>query len=398
MTRPARPLDYLTLWGTGFGPATAGQVTVRLGGRSYPVSYVGRSAEYLGLDQINIQVPDDPALTQGCYVPLRLQIGDARSNTVVVSLSRDGSPCEHPLRLPPARLAELEAGGTVPVGRFDLYSNIGPPIGSDVRSPDFLPEYVRTESADALFYYVNADSLAAISPPTASQPVFGCEPGSLTNLIFGIISGSSLSVGDRISLTGPGGKLVDLVQSRFSVFPIGSYRAPFMTSEPVATPDAVPPAFFSSGIWRIGAPGSQRVPPFESTMYIPVPIHATNSSQLTTIDPSRDVIINWDRLSYGDSDVLSVQIIAIHVEDQFTQDFAAVDCRIPAGAGQLTIPAGLLAPLRQLTAEGTVRWISLSVTPGSGAARVDTITLADDTAMPLIYNYSSAELLFMRFP
>jgi hypothetical protein len=134
-------------------------------------------------------------------------------------------------------------------------------------------------------------------------------------------------------------------------------------------------------------------------MFIPVPIHATNSSQLTTIDPSGDVRITWDRLSYGDSDVLSVQIAAVRVvEDQFAPDVVAVDCRIPAGAGHLIVPAGPLAPLRQMPAQGTVRWMSLSVAPDSGAARIDTVTLSDGTAMPVLYNYVSSELFLTRFP
>ena len=160
LTHPAHPQDFVTLWGTGLGPATADQVTVLLGGHPFPVSYAGPSGDYAGLDQINFQVPDDPAIPQGCYVAVNIQIGNSMSNLATLSLSQDSGPCVHPFGLTADELAELDAGGQVYVGQIDLFSTIGAPPSSL-----FSPAYVRMESANAQFLTYGASALSIISQP-----------------------------------------------------------------------------------------------------------------------------------------------------------------------------------------------------------------------------------------
>jgi uncharacterized protein (TIGR03437 family) len=46
LTHPAHPQDYITLWGTGLGPATTDQVAVLLGGHPFPVAYAGPSGRF----------------------------------------------------------------------------------------------------------------------------------------------------------------------------------------------------------------------------------------------------------------------------------------------------------------------------------------------------------------
>lgn len=73
ITVPARPLDTITLWGTGFGPTDPAiepgeevtnsspllnPVTIRIGQATAQVLYAGMSG--VGLDQFNIVVPDLP--------------------------------------------------------------------------------------------------------------------------------------------------------------------------------------------------------------------------------------------------------------------------------------------------------------------------------------------------
>lgn len=145
LTHPAHPQDFVTLWGTGLGPATADQVSVLLGGHPFPVTYAGPSSDVAGLDQINFQVPDDPTIPQGCYVAVNIQIGNSVSNLATLSLSQDDGPCAHPFGLTAVELAQLDSGGQVYVGQIDLYSTIGGP-------PDslFSPAYVRMETAGVI--------------------------------------------------------------------------------------------------------------------------------------------------------------------------------------------------------------------------------------------------------
>ncbi len=127
LTHPAHPQDFVTLWGTGLGPATGNQVSVLLGGHPFPVTYAGPSGDFAGLDQINFQVPDDPSIPQGCYVAVNIQIGNSTSNLATLSLSHDDGPCSHPFGLTADELAELDSGGQVYVGEIDLFSTIGAP-------------------------------------------------------------------------------------------------------------------------------------------------------------------------------------------------------------------------------------------------------------------------------
>ena len=70
-TGPARPGDTVVLWGTGLGPVAGPEtvapqagsidtpIEVMVGNRSAEVLYQGRAPCCVGLDQINIRIPDD---------------------------------------------------------------------------------------------------------------------------------------------------------------------------------------------------------------------------------------------------------------------------------------------------------------------------------------------------
>ena len=79
LTHPAHAQDFVTLWGTGLGPTTAEQVSVLLGGHPFPAAYAGPSADYAGLDQINLLIPSSLA-------------GKGQVNVVVTAASKPSSP------------------------------------------------------------------------------------------------------------------------------------------------------------------------------------------------------------------------------------------------------------------------------------------------------------------
>jgi uncharacterized protein (TIGR03437 family) len=172
LTHPAHPQDYVILWGTGLGTATADQVTVLLGGHAFPVTYAGPAPGFAGLDQINFQVPDDPSIPQGCYVAVNVAIGNSVSNLVTLSLSHDDGPCAHPFGLTADELAQLDGGGQVDVGQIDLFSTIGPPAVSPLNPAN---GYARMESATSNVLTYNAGTLSIISQPLfADDYLMGC--------------------------------------------------------------------------------------------------------------------------------------------------------------------------------------------------------------------------------
>ena len=71
---------YLSLYATGLRAATS--VTATVGGISAPVLYAGRQPQYVGLDQINVLLPE--SLRGRGTVPVTIQADGAASNTVLV--------------------------------------------------------------------------------------------------------------------------------------------------------------------------------------------------------------------------------------------------------------------------------------------------------------------------
>ena len=73
---------YLSLYATGI--RAAGTVTVTIGGSPVQVLYAGPQRQYVGLDQINVVVPE--SLRGRGVLPIVIQAGSAVSNAVVVSI------------------------------------------------------------------------------------------------------------------------------------------------------------------------------------------------------------------------------------------------------------------------------------------------------------------------
>jgi uncharacterized protein (TIGR03437 family) len=106
-SRPAQIGEYITIFCTGLGavtnqpatgaPATAsplsstlsGPVTVSIGGVNVPASFSGLAPGFLGLYQINVQVPSNAPM--GSAVPLTISIGGTTSNQASIALAAAGS-------------------------------------------------------------------------------------------------------------------------------------------------------------------------------------------------------------------------------------------------------------------------------------------------------------------
>jgi uncharacterized protein (TIGR03437 family) len=90
-TTPALAGEYISLYATGLGNTTASagvdvailtpQVTV--GGMQALVTFAGRAPGFVGLDQINIQIP---AGVTGAAVPVVVSSGGRTSNTVTLAI------------------------------------------------------------------------------------------------------------------------------------------------------------------------------------------------------------------------------------------------------------------------------------------------------------------------
>jgi uncharacterized protein (TIGR03437 family) len=106
-SRPVQIGEYITIYCTGLGavtnqPATgapasgsplsntaSGPVTVSIGGVNAPVVFSGLAPGYLGLYQVNAQVP--PKSPTGSAVPITVSIGGKTSNQASIAVAAAGS-------------------------------------------------------------------------------------------------------------------------------------------------------------------------------------------------------------------------------------------------------------------------------------------------------------------
>jgi uncharacterized protein (TIGR03437 family) len=84
-TRPLQAGHFLVLFGTGVRGASSGSVRVLIGGIDAPVFFAGAQADFVGLDQINVQIP---AQLQGRgVVDVVVTVGSVASNLVNIEIA-----------------------------------------------------------------------------------------------------------------------------------------------------------------------------------------------------------------------------------------------------------------------------------------------------------------------
>jgi uncharacterized protein (TIGR03437 family) len=79
---PLHTSDYMELFLTGLGAATEAQVTIE--GVSCPVTYAGPAPGFVGLNQINCQLPS--GLAANPAAPLTVTAGARTSNVTTVAI------------------------------------------------------------------------------------------------------------------------------------------------------------------------------------------------------------------------------------------------------------------------------------------------------------------------
>jgi hypothetical protein len=124
---------------------------------------------------------------------------------------------------------------------------------------------------------------------------------------------------------------------------------------------------------------------------IPNPIQVGNYARAKTVDHTKDLTIVWDPTTYSDADFVNVQLYS-QVPAQWFSPPHVVFCRVPALAGKATIPAALLASFQPATGS-----LSLSLDRKPGTAAMFTIRLNDGTSIPAVFQYHSAEWIFVQF-
>ena len=388
LTRPAKPGDHLTLWGTGLGTAGAAQVQALLDGTRVDVAYAGPAPGQPGLDQINLRIPESFA-ANSCYAPLHLSVGAQPANVVTISISRTGDPCVHPLGLSTRQMAAVDAGGTAPVGNIGVYTLIGPPPDPHRVRWDLV---TRIDHADAGFFEVDAAGLwSQSSRSTASEPVGPCRSQSGGLGIAGwLTGGASISMGERVRIS-RGDRAMDLIPYNAD-FPTG-YIGERPRAAPQTSPELLPQSFWTPGRWTIEAPGTATVGPLQSSIAIPPSLEITNVAAVKNIDRSKDLAVHWNAEGYTPDHLATISIrgsrTVLHNPFSATTGSHLVTCTVSAAAGTVTIAAALLTEFDP--AEGSTQSSPSFSINLSGSRWIIDVPQKESDPIRTVVTFSSAE-------
>ena len=399
LTHPAKPGDYVVLYGTGLGSVTQDQVTVMLGGKPASVTWAGPAPGEPGVDTINFVVPDDASIPNDCYVAMWVEIAGVKSNTASISKTSDGGACQSSLGLTAADLATLDAGVVVGLAQLNLSAQIVPPTNRrpgyfyDLQPPFVPAGFVRAESAEFSPMDVNAAIAAQIAGiVSADDPYFGCStaPDLLTVAGLFVIASGPFDFG-KVTLTGPS---ATLTLSSPVPSPFFSYSS-FQTSPVVASPGLLPAPVFTSGAWTFSGSGGRSSSlgtttglPFSQQLMLPPEIMATNFSALQTISRQQDQTVTWNPAGFSDQEVVTVTLNGNRSGGRISGPITII-CKGPATAGEVVIPASLLQTLAP-TGAGAV--VELSAGSKSSQAQTFTLPLSNGSSLPAVIRFSSSEI------
>ncbi len=345
---PARPGDTVVLWGTGLGPVVEPEtrpspavpldtpIEVVVGHRSAAVSYQGRAPSYVGLDQVNIRIPDEaPA---GCFVPVWVAIRSAQySNVASIPISADGSPCvDNPPLAPP--LAGAPVGRVLLKRAVDLDDSLNPVDATtrDVAVGRFQASAEENATDVALSTKSNTHNLALTALEPSGLPVI---PAAGTCLAYGSSGNDAdrvLDAGEQFELDGPSG--------RFAVPRDGNeYR--------LAAPPA--PPFLGQGAYRVDGFGGPGFPPFTAEL------SNGEAAAVTAIEGGEleprlgGLSVSWNAETTADMTLVVGRETPAQPPGSGAESFGPVRfvCAAPNEAKSLAIPPAIVANLPDATAE-----------------------------------------------
>jgi uncharacterized protein (TIGR03437 family) len=392
--------QVLILYGTGLGPiagdetqppgavTVAAGVTITVGGVPLTPLYAGRSPNFPGLDQINVQLPStfsqsaepksaapgagSSSTLAGCYVSMTVDItGATPSNQVTVSLAPPGQTnCVHPLGLDSATELALDNGGSTTIGLMEIVRFNLAYLG--------LPGLSVVDAAGGGFVRGTADSAFQISQNQGS-PYPWIKPGQciVVDPVGGTVQNSSslqlpsavpnfnpaqiVSAGTGWTLTGPGASMPLNKQAN------GGYATNGTN------------AFLTSGTWTISSSGGNTGAGEIGAFQIPITFGAgapptwTNAGTYDgkTVSTNQAITFNWTK--FGDPNnpnFVGLQGASTLVNLDLLGGNTSIaaktfNCVALSTDGTFTVPQSVVSQL-PLAPAGTTPGIGITPTSGGG--------------------------------
>jgi uncharacterized protein (TIGR03437 family) len=327
---PARPGQQVLLAATGMGATKVATVVI---GTRPVIAKASTGGARSGEERLTFAVPADVPL--GCWVPVYVQITPQRASNVVTMSIQKGSGLCNP---GPLSLISAKAGVVAVLSR----SRVKP---------------ARANLADALTddtrILVKSAGRAPLLTRTDFPPAGTCitSSGSYQNDTELAISISSLIVPDTLGLDAGGEMVLQRAagngrQSESREIPKirenGMYRAR-LGAGGSAIARGVPERFLEPGNYRLEVRGGADTGPFAPEFSFPNEFQWLDRDQIATVDRSRGVTVHWSGIPpAGDGREQLVAAVVRNV-DLITTAIGTCLCTAKASAGQITIPASMLA-------------------------------------------------------
>jgi uncharacterized protein (TIGR03437 family) len=342
LNNSARPGQVLNLWGTGIGPVSGNEsagplpgnlpnvpVEVWVGDRQASVSYKGRSGCCIGVDQIQVTIPEG---VTGCYVPVMVMVDEVVSNFTTISIAPNGGTCSDPTGLTPDLISAVTGGrdisiGTVLLSRSSIKISAG---GFDLSS--------NTDTGSGTFFRYNFQKLIGSSTGIGVQPFGSCSVFTFqgtASIPTDITAPTPLDAGAALQLTGPRGTKQLTKQST------GAYSATLgggTTGLPGGGGSQDPP-YLEPGSYTVTGPGGADVGNFTATLALGSPLNWTNMAATTTVTRSSGLTVNW---TGGEGYVVITGVSSLATARGGGAGFV---CYQRASAGTFTVPPHVLMAL-----------------------------------------------------
>jgi uncharacterized protein (TIGR03437 family) len=345
LTSGARPGQLVVIWGTGLGPVTENEATaprpgdmpvdaeVYIGGKRATVTYKGRSGCCAGIDQIVFTVPDG---VEGCYVPVVVKTGDAVSNFVTMTVSRNPNTCPTNTGEAATQLELAQRNGVLRTGDISLSRTV-----MKMNVPGAGAFEMKNDAGSGTFTRFNYDQLLrAQNLGGFSTSTFGscvvARIRDIEQLDLNLDPGVTLDAGPVINVNGPNGakQMKKQSDSYSETFSSGGINIPGM---PAGGPDYLEP-----GEYRIdngaGGSGTNRVGAFNATLRVPQMLKWENMDAINTVNRGTGLDVTWS----GGDPTGYVTITGGAVQGKASASFT---CTERTSAGRFNVPAYVLSLL-----------------------------------------------------
>jgi len=375
---------------------------VLVAGQPVAPFYAGRSPTLPGVDQIDVQVPADASVQDGCFGPIAVSVNGVVSNYATFAKATASKSCPAPLGLSTAALQKLDAGGKINIGILSLSrSTIQASVFSSSISASIEQagaNFASLDSAGLFKLILTPGSVPPLNP--AGTCLVQTQDSGLPPLTTIPPLPQPLDAGTKLTLTGPNNKTQDLPSTTGAGFSAivaqsgASLLSALIPGFPTL-PAGLPSSFIEPGQWSMKGSGGSDIGAFTANLTAPTPLTCRNCD-FQSIDRTQPLTINW---SGGGGSQDYVQIVGVastpSVADTSKNVAVAFSCTARASDATFTVPDSVLGQLPTSSSDLTAAATGIfAIINGLGSAAATFTASGLDSGY---FGYSSLQYRTMGF-